>query len=173
MHEVIRNNFNATVPENGTTYILGDVGMMRSSEFIRDFVNSLNGTKILVLGNHDGSANKMHSLGFDAVMLMSALWIANEYVTLSHCPKQGVFREDTTGMRGATPGENWHGEKKNRKYSVPDEGQFHLHGHLHLDKKEVKLGKQWDIGVVGNSYTPVSISRIESWIALYKITNKK
>lgn len=72
--------------------------------------------------------------------------------------------------------ENWHGEYKQHKFTVTDEGQYHLHGHLHSRKEnpksKVKDGKQWDIGIVGNNYRPVSISAVESWISKHKMGNK-
>ena len=98
----------------------------------------------------------------------------NEKVTMSHCPLMGVWREDTTNMRGANPDnpENWHGEhrRKHQNCSMFDDGQFHLHGHIHSRKNKPTsqkiLGRQYDVGVTANKYQPVSISQIESWIAL-------
>ena len=68
--------------------------------------------------------------------------------------------------------ENWHGEEKQMRngFSVWDNGQFHLHGHIHSPNsgKSVKvLNKQYDVGVDANKFRPVSISEIESWIAKY------
>ena len=169
MHRVLVNNFNATVPADGITYFLGDIGMC-SFDLAKSIIDQMNGTKILILGNHDGNMNRMYRMGFDAIMNNCSMMIAGELVTMSHCPLTGVFREDTEGMSGAVEGENWHGEEKNKRFSVEDTGQYHLHGHLHLhkDKGKVKDGRQWDIGVVGNNYTPVSISAIESWISKHK-----
>ena len=166
MHTKLRNNFNATVPEDGVTYVLGDVGM-GNVDLLKEFVQSLNGTKILVIGNHDAGINRMYNIGFTAVLHNCSLLIAKHLVTLSHCPKRGVYREDTTDMWGSLPSDNWHKEEKHKLYSVSDTDQFHLHGHIHSTKKNSKLGMQWDIGVVGNSYTPVSMSNVESWIARY------
>jgi calcineurin-like phosphoesterase family protein len=73
-------------------------------------------------------------------------------------------------MKGATADSLWHGDHKNQAYSVANEGQFHLHGHIHSPNsgKSVKiLDKQYDVGCVANNYRPVSISEIESFIARY------
>lgn len=177
MHRTLINNYNAIVPENGVCYHLGDVGMS-STDKVKEVISQLNGTKVLVLGNHDKNPNAMYNLGFDVVLYGVTLYIAGEKVTMTHCPLRGVFREDVTGMRGAKEGENWHGEHKQQKFSVEDEGQFHLHGHLHsrgekLNGKPVKQDRQWDIGVCGNSYRPVSISAVESWIAKTKREESK
>lgn len=167
MKKVLIRNFNSCVPKDGVTFVLGDVGM-GSFEGIQDFIKRLNGRKILIMGNHDGTINRMYRLGFDAVLFNASIYIANELVTMSHCPLTGVFREDTSGMRGSTAGENWHKEKQNRRFSLEDSGQFHLHGHLHSNKKESKLGRQWDVGVVGSEYRPIHIKKIESWISKHK-----
>ncbi len=169
MHRVILNNHNATVPEDGITYMLGDIGM-GTFDSLKNILAKMNGTKILILGNHDGNMNRMYRMGFDAVLYSASLLIAGELVTMSHCPLTGVFREDTTGMYNRTEGENWHGEAKNKRFSVVDDGQYHLHGHLHLrkDKGKIKDDRQWDVGVCGNNFTPVSISAVESWISKHK-----
>jgi calcineurin-like phosphoesterase family protein len=149
---------------------------MGKIEQMQEFFKSLNKSKkILILGNHDRNANSMYKIGFDVVLNSATLYIANERVTMSHCPLRGVYREDTTGMSNAKIGEHWHGENRHQAFSVTDEGQWHLHGHIHSGPANTKLktdGKQYDVGVCANQYRPVSISVIESWIATFK-GNKK
>lgn len=170
MHRVLVNNFNATVPPGSVTYFLGDVGLCKGST-IADIIKQLNGTKVLILGNHDKAHNAMYNMGFDVVLNTATLYIAGERVTMSHCPLKGVWRENTESMKGAMPGAMWHGDHKNLKYTVADEGQYHLHGHIHSPnhgKSEKTLGRQYDVGVPANKYRPISISEIESWIAKHK-----
>lgn len=145
---------------------------MTNSELLTKLIAKLNGTKVLILGNHDKGHNAMYSCGFDVVLNSATLWIAGREVTMSHCPLRGVFREDVTGMRGAVEGDNWHGESKHKQYSVDDHGQFHLHGHIHsgpANNKPKIEDRQFDVGMPANDYRPVSISVIESWIAKYGI----
>lgn len=173
MHKVLVNNYNSSVGENDICYFLGDMGLTNSGT-LKSVIQQLNGTKILILGNHDKGLNSMYDAGFDAVINAVTMYIANERVTLSHCPLPGLFREDATGMRGAQVGENWHGEFRHLEYIVPNEGQFHLHGHIHSPnggRSQKILGKQYDVGVPSNNYRPVSISQIESWVAVYKRNN--
>jgi calcineurin-like phosphoesterase family protein len=172
MHTVLVNNYNATVPADGLCYFLGDVGLAKNDE-IKKVIQRLHGTKVLILGNHDGSHNAMYTAGFDVVLNAAQLAIAGEIVTMSHHPLPGIKREDTTGMHGSISGENYHGElRPNAKlYSVPNVGQFHLHGHIHSPnsgKSQRTLGRQFDVGCVANKYRPVSISEIESWIVKTK-----
>jgi calcineurin-like phosphoesterase family protein len=172
MHKVLINNFNSTVPVDGITYFLGDIGV-KDAKTTKDVITKMNGTKVLILGNHDKGSNAMYNAGFDVVLNSASMVIANEIVTMSHCPLPGIRREDTTGMRGSIEGENWHGELRPhfKQYQVPNFGQFHLSGHIHSPNggKSVRvLDKQMDVGCVANGYKPVSISAIESWISTYK-----
>lgn len=167
MHRSLIKRYNSVVPESGVCYFLGDVGMGPSDE-MKELISQLNGTKVLVLGNHDKGHNSMYNLGFDVVVNAIDLYIAGERVTMTHCPLRGLYREDVTGMKGAKDGENWHGESKQHRFSIENQGQYHIHGHIHSPnggKSQKILEKQIDIGVVANNYTPVSISVIESWIA--------
>lgn len=171
MHRVLINNYNSTVGKHDICYFLGDIGFTKGTK-IQEIISQLNGTKILIQGNHDKKGMQYWtSCGFSAILNSASIVIAKEVVTMSHCPLLGTFREDVEGMRGAIERENWHGEKRHSMYSLPNFGQFHLHGHIHSgphrnDKKKI-LGKQFDVGVVGNKYKPVNRSQIESWIARY------
>lgn len=170
MHDALVRRFNATVPPGSIVYFLGDMGMCKP-ELIKSVLDKLNPcTKILVLGNHDGSPDRMLKCGFNLAIYSTTLYVANERVTLSHCPLLGVKREDTSMYTDKNKDLNWHGEHKNHRFTVRDEGQFHLSGHIHSGpnnpKAKTKQGRQWDIGVDANGYKPVSLSQVESWIAL-------
>lgn len=169
MHRVLINNYNSAVRPQDVCYFLGDMGMTKS-EVLARLVSELNGTKILILGNHDKGVNAMYRVGFDVVAYSATLYVANERVTLTHCPLRGVWREDTTGMKNSPQDEPWHGASRESslRFSVEDEGQFHLHGHIHSPnggKSQRTLGRQMDVGVAANQYRPVSVSQVESWIA--------
>lgn len=163
--ELVRR-FNNTVKEGDTTYFLGDLGRMTHERF-KHTINSMNGNKIMILGNHDKGTQSFLAIGFDAVMLSATLMIDGKIVTLSHYPLLGVRREDTTVYKDRAH-ENWHGETKAKKLAVEDRGQFHLHGHLHCPcstaKSNITDGRQRDIGVDGNNFMPVSVRLIEKWI---------
>lgn len=171
MHNALVTRYNSTVPDNGICYFLGDMG--NKPKDITPVIKRLKGIKVLIIGNHDHGINTMYNCGFDVVSYSASLYIGNNRVTMSHCPLLGIRREDTTNMRGGKAEENWHGESrdKHRRHSLTDEGQFHLHGHIHSRKgkdQSVKiLDKQFDVGVVANNYIPVSLSQIESWVMTY------
>lgn len=168
MHRVLINNFNASVPKGSVTYFLGDMGLC-SGTLLTEVISQLNGTKVLILGNHDKSSEAMYKIGFDVVVNSMTLYIANSRVELNHCPPRGVFRESTKGMQGSDGTENWHGERRHSRFSREyDPTSFWLHGHTHKQKNERTLNRMFDVGVPANAYKPVSISQIESWIACYK-----
>lgn len=175
MHEVLINNFNSTVPHDGITYFVGDHGMC-DFQLLSSIILQLNGTKILILGNHDKNMNAMYRAGFDLVMYGTVLWISNQQVTVTHCPLKDTYREDCSKMNGGEAFPNWWGEdrKKFQKYIIPNWGQFHLHGHIHSPNKgqsKTVEGRQIDIGVDAHGYRPVSFSKLESMIA--KIAQKE
>lgn len=170
MHESLITRYNSTVPDSGICYFLGDMG--NKTEDIRKVITRLNGTKVLILGNHDKGITTMYNCGFDVVIYSASIYIGDHLITMSHCPLLGLFREDTSNMRSVQT-DNWHGESrpKHRRHSLKDDGQFHLHGHIHSRKDKPQsqkiLDKQFDVGVTANNYTPVSISQIESWVMTY------
>lgn len=166
MHKALIKNYNKQVPENGICYFLGDIAT-GPTEIVNSVISRLNGTKVLIVGNHDRAYTSMYNCGFDVVLNSATIYIQKQKVTMSHCPLLGLYRENIEGMKGSKEGENWHGETKNQTYSVKDEGQFHLHGHIHSPnggKSQKILERQFDVGVPANNYRPVSIAEIESWI---------
>lgn len=164
----LTKRFNGQVRDQDVCYFLGDMGQ---GARLKSFMDGLNGTKIVILGNHDGKRQSMMNKGFDAAINSGSMIIQGELVTFTHCPLRGVYREDTSEMKGSSEGDNWHKELKYDDYSIEDSGQFHLHGHIHSPnggKSERVLGRQMDVGLPGNKYLPVSISQIESWIVKTK-----
>lgn len=171
MHRSLVTRYNSTVPTDGVCYFLGDMG--NKPDDIRKVINQLNGTKVLILGNHDRGMTTMYNCGFDVVLYSASLFLGEHRITMSHCPLKGVWREDTSKMKHGLI-ENWHGETRDKfnKHTLTDDSQFHLHGHVHSRKNKQEsqkiLDKQYDVGVTANNYIPVSFSQIESWIMTYE-----
>ena len=66
MNEVMIKNWNSVVKPEDTIYHLGDFALT-SAKRCEYFINRLNGYKILILGNHDKSVDRMKELGFPEV----------------------------------------------------------------------------------------------------------
>jgi calcineurin-like phosphoesterase family protein len=166
MHRALIKNYNNDVPKNGVCYFLGDIGL-NNQEMMYSVISKLNGIKVCILGNHDSASTSMYNAGFDVVINSATIYIHNQKVTMSHCPLPGILREDTTGMKGVNEPLNWHGEHKNQRFTVANEGQHHLHGHIHSPnggRSQKILDRQFDVGVTANKYRVVQYSAVESWI---------
>ncbi len=86
MDETMIARWNGCVGENDQVFMLGDFGL-GSMLYLTDILHSLNGDKILIRGNHDGSVDKMRRMGFDAVVEEAMIFIDGYKVLLSHYPK--------------------------------------------------------------------------------------
>lgn len=110
MHEAIISNWNSKVSNKDTVYILGDIAFARNLEQIElayNLINKLNGTKLLIRGNHDGKSiknTKFSSLFYD-IKIYDDIIDNGRRVILMHYPI-----------------EDWAGRHR---------GSYHLHGHVH------------------------------------------
>ncbi|MGD9158307.1 MAG: hypothetical protein PVG39_07875 [Desulfobacteraceae bacterium] len=89
MHRTLVRNYNEVVGEDDTCYVIGDVAMIGNSQWERlgAVIKKLNGTKHLILGNHDQLKWERYiDVGFTSVH--SALWFDedNLKIVLAHDP---------------------------------------------------------------------------------------
>lgn len=82
MAEHIRDNWNAKVHKNDIVYVIGDIGRR---EFIEEFFPQLNGTKVLIAGNHDNYSKSFYSQYFDYVYKKP--FFLTDRILLSHIPQ--------------------------------------------------------------------------------------
>lgn len=151
MESTYVKRWNATVSEHDTIIIVGDVFLGWSKKIQREIMSRLNGKKILVKGNHDGSNSQMINLGFDWSCDEMVLYIQGERVTISHYP---YAPKETEGL-----------EKHDLRYLERrpiDNGGFLLHGHTHSTERV--NGRQIHVGVDAWPSGPVSINKIASLI---------
>ena len=152
MDQTLISNWNLKVPHDGLTFVLGDIGEV-AEEYIAKIFKQLNGSKILIQGNHD-CIYKQDTLDsiFEEVHLLLDITVSDseeskgQKIVLCHYP---LFDWD-----------DFH------------EGSWHLFGHLHtrdIPEFEVLKGKlfpqQYDVGVDGNDFRPVSFREIKTIIA--------
>lgn len=130
MNEALVTNWNNTVKPDDVVFHLGDVIFSRNL----DIVAKLNGTKVLVHGNHD-NVEKLTPY-FDAVMHYHEMKIEGHKVVMFHYPI-----------------EDWNGKFH---------GSIHLHGHSHGRARNIP--NRMDVGVDGfgakKGYRPVSFKEI-------------
>lgn len=159
MNEKLINEWNQVVAPDDIVYYLGDFSMAFSQ--VKHLVRHLNGTKILIPGNHDEihpanrkckrDPQKQHDIymgaGFSEIHLHRKLFIEELGITvnLSHMPYKNM-----------EPGP--HGEKYSEYRLDNDPNTWLLHGHVHQNWK-VK-GNQINVGIDAWSMKPVSLDQI-------------
>jgi calcineurin-like phosphoesterase family protein len=87
----LARRYNETVGPDDTTLWLGDCFWYsgRDPERASRLLDSLNGRKALVIGNHDGPAFNMADLGFEFVVPRLHMKIADREVVVCHYPDEG------------------------------------------------------------------------------------
>lgn len=156
MNEDMVSKWNEVVSPEDTVYYLGDFSMaFRSVEL---FPNRLNGTKHMILGNHDFAhsyhkkgkkdkqlwVDKYLENGFATVKESDSIEINGQQVLLHHMPYKGKDKS--------------HNVDKYDQYRLEDTGLWLLHGHIHTFA--LKIGKMINVGVDRHDFKPISTDRI-------------
>ena len=155
--EAIIANINKVVRPEDTLFILGDVAM---GGWVQNAarVSRLNGTKHIVIGNHDrvfaGNRNPHSHLkmflgvtGADSAMAMTTF----RGMILSHFPYDDV---DAAGDEG-----------RHDEFRPRDAGRTIIHGHVHNTHKATRSAKgtlQIHVGLDAWGLKPVSLHQIET-----------
>jgi len=135
MDKVLIERYNAVVAPTDTCYFLGDFSMSGNPEVIEKYVRKLNGTKILILGNHDRLKPFTYvDIGFQSVhtavdVLLSSLVYIKTEVRCVHDPAPACST------------------------------RYHRHwlvGHVHGLFKNLDRGRVTNVGVDVWDFTPVS-----------------
>lgn len=130
--------WNNQVRKSDTVVVVGDFSFGNSKQRT-EVLEGLNGTKILVQGNHD--KGNTCPKGFDLMVSSISMRISGHKVTVSHYPLRiGWFRSFLRSFPRLPS------KPRYLKRMLWDEGQFHIHGHTHdVDKfndKQIHVG--WD-----------------------------
>ncbi|WFD08988.1 phosphoesterase [Tepidibacter hydrothermalis] len=130
MDATIIKNWNSVVKKDDKVFVLGDISFY-DKEKTAEIIYSLNGYKVLILGNHDNerSLHWWKSVGFDEVINYSIIY--NDFYILSHEP---MYLND------------------NMPY-------MNIHGHIHNLKYESK--QFFNVSVECIDYTPISFEKIK------------
>jgi len=139
MDKALINNWNATVKQEDAVYIIGDF-TMREAGVAKGYLSALNGTKYLIVGNHD-----MFLKSFGATTDWFG-WVDN-YAVINHNGAIMVLFH--------YPIVEWHGFSK---------GSIHLYGHLHNSTSVTPWDptntRAFNVGVDVNDYKPISATEI-------------
>lgn len=159
MNETIIERWNATVSDDDTVWVLGDVAMGTIGDSLA-MCGRLNGRKLLVLGNHDRPFP-----GYSKTQEKQEMWTVRYR-------REGGFVDILSGWGGADlPGipetvdvshfpysGDTDGEDRYVKYRPIDTGRWLLHGHIH-EMWKVR-GRQINVGCDVWDYYPVSSETI-------------
>lgn len=155
MNETLINNWNATVKETDTIFILGDFAFAQDS-VIRKIINRLAGIKIFIRGNHDKSLPEDKFITVvDILKLTICENSSYKNFILTHVPLLTWAHRNT--------------------------GTINLFGHVHfrddynggIDNDILsKLNPlQYDVGVDLNNFTPISFKEVMNKIMKQVETN--
>jgi calcineurin-like phosphoesterase family protein len=136
MNETLIDNHNRVVSKNDKIYFLGDMGYVNVTQF-DSFMGRLNGTKILIRGNHDDHL-KLHQLAkhFKDVRAMHIL----DKMLLTHIP----IHPSSLG-----------------RWRVNVHGHLHANIIRHADTNEEDL-RYLNVCVEHTNYTPIDFETVRS-----------
>lgn len=135
-------NWNKVVKPEDTVYHLGDISFYGREETGK-IVKRLNGTKIIIRGNHDKGLHRLKEYGFTEAYENLILTLSNGLeVNLSHYPYYEHYVNDP------------HAKAKHLAKNLKDDGKWLLCGHVHEKWKNIK--KMINVGVDVWDFTPVS-----------------
>jgi len=151
MNSIMESSWNGIVEPGDTVYYLGDFAMQAKQ--VTEILPRLNGTKILIAGNHDkchsGASQWVDhylSAGFASVHKHMDMEIAGENVLLHHFP----YRNE------ADPAQKFFGSRP------VDKGRWLIHGHVHNRWRVAR--KQINVSVEIWDFLPVSLEAIAELI---------
>lgn len=134
MHRALLENFNSVVGPDDTTVFLGDFALRTDTRTVKAFLGKLNGTKILVWGNHDKGPSWCLDAGWD--MISNGFTVSD--VVLSHHPPKHLPTH-----------------KYRERQPVLEPGQVALHGHRHSAPGDRLRDRALDVGVDAWNFSPV------------------
>lgn len=158
MEEKMIKLYNETVPKDGVCIWLGDCFFTNYNR-AKVIMDQLNGTKILIRGNHDFSPSQMYRMGFSFVSNYAEIVIAGYNVSLKHYPFKPKlsFKDRIKLLTGKKIKELRFMDRR------PDnKGQWLIHGHTHTKIK--RNDRQIHVGVDAWDYKPVPFRIIEAII---------
>jgi calcineurin-like phosphoesterase family protein len=130
MNYQMAGRWNRVVKNNDKVYFLGDFGFFADKAKMTELVNSLNGHKYLIMGNHDEhkSSQWWRDVGFKEAYQHPI--IIEGFIILSHQP---VYLNERMPY-------------------------VNLHGHIH--SRTMEGANYYNVGVELNNYTPIDLNTL-------------
>lgn len=147
-------NWNKKIPSNGIVFHLGDVAMSFDPARLKTILDSLHGKIYLIIGNHDISNLDFLKYRFEGMFWQLCLNIGQYHVSLNHYPflcYAGAWKEKPKSIQ---------------LFGHVHSGPYNVTG-VDLPRLKYLFPWQYDVGVDGNNFTPIS------WNEILDIMNKK
>ena len=155
MNDALIGNWNKVVSPEGIVFLLGDIIWSDSSHEFNRLMRKLNGTKHIIMGNHD-SKKALRNLPENCILHddIVHLWVDGTKIefVLSHYPLY-----------------SWQGIQR---------GVINLHGHIHSGENSHNgfdtafvSNYHYDIGVDNNDYYPVELDKLIEKINILRSKN--
>lgn len=157
MDSVMIRRWRGRVKPEDTVYHLGDVMLMArlTDQEIQLFLSQLPGKKILILGNHDKSAERMVQLGFIAAFesaIIQVPQLSGMRVLLNHYPIKNLpesFNRDGQPVKYVLHGHIHNSTEKSRALLTADKGEL-----VHIPEFNINCSTEmWN-------YEPATIQHI-------------
>lgn len=131
LEELLIKRWNEVVQSQDIVYVLGDFTLSRDKNYIKYLLDKLNGSKVLIRGNHDTLKTDIYiKLGFETVV-NGALMFRKHKLFMSHEPMD---------------------------HNLIPEGYFNLFGHVH-ERTEFNWERGKCVSVEQINFTPLCISK--------------
>ena len=155
MNDALISNWNKVVSPEGIVFLLGDIIWSDSSHEFNRLMRKLNGTKHIIMGNHD-SKKALRNLPENCILHddIVHLWMDGTKIefVLSHYPLY-----------------SWQGIQR---------GVINLHGHIHSGENSHNgfdtafiSNYHYDIGVDNNDYYPIELDKLIEKINILRSKN--
>ena len=155
MNDALIGNWNKVVSPEGIVFLLGDIIWSDSSHEFNRLMRKLNGTKHIIMGNHD-SKKALRNLPENCILHddIVHLWMDGTKIefVLSHYPLY-----------------SWQGIQR---------GVINLHGHIHSGENSHNgfdtafiSNYHYDIGVDNNDYYPIELDKLIEKINILRSKN--
>lgn len=168
MDKAIIFNWNSIITDSDTIFILGDFSWRLGNSEIKYYLSRLAGNKIFIKGNHDKNEKPFPTIydGFVNIKVKDSddkAFGGYQHITLCHYPMLSWYQSH----RGAWQlFGHWHNVKvtptllENRKAEF-EVKEYVKEEHLYMDRLRQN---QYDVGIDGNSYKPISYDHIKRFL---------